>query len=121
MTFSVEFFIYLVAGIAILAFYYVRSKNLQTLTPEALPELDKAEFQEFKSLLATCYERTLYLGVSFLFLAYTAARSSQIKVFAILLTIGVFIYNIPPRHKAMKVLSSAGIDVKSLKQRGFNL
>jgi hypothetical protein len=121
MTFSVEFFIYLVAGVAILALYYVRRKGLDALKPESMPELDKLEFMEFKRLLATAYERTLYLGVSFLLLAYTTARASEIKSFAVILTVGLVLYNIPPRHKIMRILASAQVDLKSLKQRGISL
>jgi hypothetical protein len=121
MTFSVEFFIYLAAGIAVLLLYYVRKKGLQALNPATMPELDKPEFLEFKSLLATAYERTLYLGVSVLFLAYVTVRLSEAKSFAVILTIGLVLYNIPPRHKIMKILAAAEVDLKSLKQRGISL
>jgi len=121
MTFSVEFFIYLVAGVAILALYYVRRKGLGALKPESMPELDKPEFMEFKSLLATAYERTLYLGVSVLFLSYATARASEIKSIAVILTVGLVLYNIPPRHKIMRILASVEVDLKSLKQRGISL
>lgn len=121
MTLSVEFFIYLVAGVAILALYYVRRKSLRGLGPESMPELDKPEFMEFKSLLATAYERTLYLGVSCLFLASVTARVSEAKTFALILTLGLVLYNIPPRHKIMKILSAAEVNLKSLKQRGISL
>lgn len=121
MIFSVEFFIYLVAGIAVLVLYYLRRKGLQGLTLEAVPELDKEEFLKLHSLLATAYDRSLYLGVSFLVLAFAVARASDIKAFCIILTVGLFLFNIPPRHKAMKLLASAGVDSKSLKERGIQL
>jgi hypothetical protein len=119
MILSVEFFIYLVAGIVILVLYNKRRKGLNALNPESVPEMEKATFLELTRLLETSYQRTLYLGVSVLFLAYATARSSDIKAFCILLTLGLFIYNIPPRNKVMRVLDSSGIDLKSFKERGI--
>lgn len=119
MTLSVEFFIYLVAGTAILALYNARRKGLNALMPESIPEMEKADFLELTRLLATCYERTLYLGVSVLFIAYATARSSGIKAFFILLTLGLSIYNIPPRNKVMRILEASGISLQSLKEKGI--
>lgn len=119
MTLSVEFFIYLVAGIVILLLYNKRRKGLNALRPESIPEIEKAVFLDLTRLLATCYERTLYLGVSVLFLAYTVARSSDIKSFCIFLTLGLFIYNIPPRNRVMRILDSSGVDLKFLKKKGI--
>jgi hypothetical protein len=120
MTLSVEFFIYLVAGVVILVLYNTRRKGLNALRPESVPEIEKATFLELTRLLATCYERTLYLGVSVLFLAYATARSNDVKAFGVLITLALFIYNIPPRNKAMRVLDSAGVSLQSLKERGIS-
>lgn len=118
MTVSIEFIVYLVAGVSIMVLYYIRKKGFDLLKPEVLPELDKSAFLDLKSVLASAYDRTLYLGVSFLFLAYTEATSSEIKLFAIILTVSLFIANIFPRHKAMKILTAAGVDISTLKERG---
>ncbi|MGD2079789.1 MAG: hypothetical protein PVJ36_01490 [Nitrospirota bacterium] len=119
MVFTVEVLIYLVAGIAIIALYYKRKKGLDSLGEGAIPELDKNDFLTLRGLLASSYERTLYLGVAFLFLAYTAARQNEAKLFAIILVLGIFVYNIFPRNKIMKLLTSSGVDPKSLKERGL--
>jgi coenzyme F420-reducing hydrogenase beta subunit len=119
LVFTVEVLIYLVAGVAIVALYYRRKKVLDSLDEGAIPELDKTEFLKLRSLLATSYERTLYLGVSFFFLAYASARQNEVKLFAIILVVGIFVYNIFPRHKIMKLLTSSGVDPKSLKERGL--
>lgn len=121
MVFTVEVLIYLVAGIAIIALYYTRKKSLDNLEERSIPELDRTDFLKLKSLLATCYERTLYLGVAFLFLAYATARQSEVKLFAIIIILGTFVYNIFPRNKVMKLLTSSGVDPKSLKERGIRL
>ncbi|MEJ2181905.1 MAG: hypothetical protein P8Y66_00090 [Nitrospirota bacterium] len=121
MAFTVEVLIYLVTGIVIIALYVSRRRVLSALREEAVPALDKAGFLALRSLLATSYERALYLGVSFLFLAYASARQSGIKMFAVLLVLGLFVYNIPPRNKIMKLLTSSGVDPKSLKERGVRL
>ncbi len=121
MAFTLEVLIYLMTAVAIMALFYVRRRGLEALRPESVPELDKTTVLELRNLLRTAYERTLYLGVSFLFLAYAAARSSGIKAFAVLLTLGLFIYNIPPRHKAMRIINSSGLDLGEMKKRGIRL
>lgn len=119
MAFTPEVLIYLIAAVAIIALFYVRQKGLEAFMPESVPELDKKTVLELRSLLQTSYERTLYLGVSFLFLAYATARASEIKAFAVLLTLGLFIYNIPPRHKAMRIINSSGLELGEMKKRGI--
>lgn len=121
MAFTIEVLIYLIAGVAIIALYYTRKKSLESLDEGSIPELDKADFLKLKGLLATSYERMLYLGVAFLFLAYITTRQSEIKLFAIILVLGLFVYNIFPRNKIMKLLTSSGVDPKSLKERGLRL
>lgn len=41
--------------------------------------------------------------------------------FAVLLTLGLFIYNIPQRHRAMKIINSSGFDLGAMKKRGIRL
>ncbi len=123
MAFELEGFIYLFAGVIIIFLYFIRKKGISRLKPDVIPELDKGAFFDFKSLLETSYERTLYLGIAFLFLAYVTLTglSLDIKVFCILVIIFLFIYNILPRNKVMKILISSGISMKSIKKRGVRL
>jgi hypothetical protein len=123
MTFQLEGFVYLFAGLVIIFLYFIKKKGISVLSHDIIPEFDEGAFLDFKSLLETSYERTLYLGIAFLFLAYVTFSnlSFDIKAFCILAVIGVFIYNIPPRNKAMKILISSGISLKTIKSRGVRL
>ncbi|MBW1980107.1 MAG: hypothetical protein JRJ12_02710 [Deltaproteobacteria bacterium] len=123
MTLSIETLAYLMAGIALGALYIKREKGLARLDFEMLPEIDKVSFEELKLLLKKSYQRTLYLSVSFLYLAFVTSfkRSPQAKTFGIILTIGLFLYNIPPRNRVMRMLTDLGIDRKVLEKRGVKL
>lgn len=123
MTFAFEGFIYLFTGLIIILLYLIKKKEIPGLSHDIIPELDKETFLDFKRLLETSYERTLYLGVAFLFLAYVTFSnlSFDIKAFCILAVIGLFIYNIPPRNRTMKILVSSGISLKTIKSRGVRL
>jgi hypothetical protein len=123
MEFTLEGFIYLFAGLIILFLYFIRKKGGSSLSPDIMPELDKESFLKLKGLLETCYERTLYLGIAFLFLAYVTFSNSNLdlRAFCFFVIIALFVYNIPPRNKAMKILISSGISLKTLKSKGVRL
>lgn len=123
MVFDIETIIYLLAGIIIIGLYIKRQKKWEKLNEDVIPEIDKKVFYELKGLLKISYQRGLYLGFSFLYLAYVTFMRGmpQAKMFAIILTLGLFLYNIPPRNKVMKILTATEIDVKTLSQRGMKL
>lgn len=123
MVFDMETIIYLTAGIIVIGLYIKRQKEWAKLNEDVVPEIDKKVFYELKDLLKKSYQRGLYLGFSFLYLAYiTFMRGMpQAKIFGIILTLGLFFYNIPPRNKVMKILTDAEIDYKTLSQRGIKL
>jgi hypothetical protein len=123
MNFSLEGFIYLLTGFILIFLYIIKKKGISRMNPDMISELDEEAFFNLKSLLEASYNRTLYLGIAFLFLAYTTLTNSglDIKALCIFAIIGLFVYNIPPRNKAMKILISSGISLKTLKSKGVRL
>jgi len=47
--------------------------------------------------------------------------SKEVKTFFTILLIFIFLYNIPPRNRAMAILDHYGLNQKILKERGFRL
>ncbi len=119
--YNLEGYIYLFTGLIIFLIYTARKRGLSGIRPHAIPELDKETFTALKKFLETAYERTLYLGTAFLFLAYVTLSgwSFDTKFFFIVVTIGVFLYNVPPRNKVMKILMFYGVSWKTVKDRGI--
>jgi hypothetical protein len=121
MSLNLEGLVYLIAGV-VLMFLYVRGeRGLPALNRDILPELREESIGELKISLRKSYQRTLYLAVAFLYLAFVtiANRSHSARVFGIVVTAGLFFYNIPPRNRVMSILSSAGLDRGSMKKRGL--
>ena len=100
-----------------------RRRDLSTLTPEMVPELSAHEFSTLVVLLKTAYERTLYMGVLFLPLAwFSLDGTDRVSTLFFLLLIGLlFLSNIPPRQKIMRLLESNGLSVADLGERGVRL
>jgi hypothetical protein len=123
MIWSIEGLAYLTAGAVLMYLYVSRSKGVETLSPEKLPELGSESFAELKNVLKEVYKRTLYLAVAFLYLAYVtiAARPPAARMFGLILAFALFIYCIPPRNRVMKILSGAGLDRKDIRDRGLSL
>ncbi len=123
MVFNLEGFIYLFAGLIIIIMYIKKKRKIPGLNSDLLPELDREAFINLKILLETLYERTLYLGIVFLLLAYVtfSGLNLEVKALCILVIIGLVIYNILPRNKVMKILISSGISLKTIKDRGVRL
>ena len=122
--FRLEGYIYLAAGLIILCLSLMRRRTLSKLEHNLIPELDWEEFTTLKSLLETSHDRAIALGISFLALAYvtiSGAGGTGTKILFMILTIGVFLSNIPPRNKIMAILISSGIDPKVIRDRGIRL
>jgi hypothetical protein len=103
--------------------YVSRSKGIETLSPDRLPELGNESFNELKSVLKDVYKRTLYLAVAFLYLAYMtiAVRPQAARIFGMTLVVALLIYSIPPRNRVMKILTSSGLDRETIRKRGLKL
>jgi len=116
-----EGYIYLLTGLIIFLIYAVRKRGLSGIEPHTIPELDRESFTALKRLLDTAYERTLYLGTAFLFLAYATLSGWGLdaKLLLLALTIGIFFYNVPPRNRVMKLLMFNGVSWKAVKERGI--
>ena len=78
-------------------------------------------FAELKALLKTAYERMLYMGVLFFPLAWATYRGGGAvsRLFFLALIVLLFISNIPPRHKVMRLLERYGLSIKQLRESGI--
>ncbi len=114
---------YLVIGCAMILLFRTRRRALGSLTPDLLPELSREQFAELRVLLKTAYERTLYLGVLFLPLAWVTLRDGdRISTLFFLILIGLlFLSNIPPRNRIMRLLESRGLSMADLADRGIQV
>jgi hypothetical protein len=123
MLWSIEGLAYLAAGVVLMYLYVSRSKGIETLSPDRLPELGNESFNELKSVLKDVYKRTLYLAVAFLYLAYMtiAVRPQAARIFGMTLVVALLIYSIPPRNRVMKILTSSGLDRETIRKRGLKL
>ena len=120
MSLSFEFFIYLLAGLALLFLFFSRKAFLCNVMPDKIPILNDEAVKRLRALLTTAYGRTLYLAISFLLLSYSTAfhRQGAVKAFFMLTTVVLFFANIPPRHKIAKLLLAHGVTYRQLKQYG---
>ncbi len=120
---TVTAILYLLIGAAVIYLFRERRKGLSRLSHNQLPELSNNDFADLIILLKTAYERMLYLGVLFIPLAYTTFRGAdKISTIFFLLLIGIlFLYNIGPRQKIMRLLERNGLSIQDLRQRGFRL
>jgi uncharacterized membrane protein len=115
--------LYLFVGIATIFLFVDKRKKLATLSHDIVPELSDEAFKALKYHLKRAYERILFLGVTFLLLAFFHFNNSskEVKTFFTIFLIFMFIYNIPPRNKAMAILDYYDLNQKILKERGFRL
>lgn len=92
-------------------------------TMEDFPGIDEEGFHELTLLLKTAYERMLYMGVAFFPLAYTSSVNGAFvsKVFFLALILLLFISNIPPRNKIMRLLDRYDLSMEELRERGIRL
>ncbi|MBM9615102.1 hypothetical protein JWJ90_12520 [Desulfobulbus rhabdoformis] len=120
---SISAFVYFFAGLAIVYLFQIRRQRVSELSQQDFPEMDAEGFHELIILLKTAYERMLYMGVVFFPLAYTSyvngAPISKL-VFAILLVL-LFLSNIPPRNKIMRLLERYELTPRDLKERNIAL
>ncbi len=114
---------YLMAGIGILYLFRKRRKAVALMHHTQLPELSESDFSDLKILLKTAYERMLYLGVLFFPLAYSTFHGGDkiSSIFFLLLIALLFISNIVPRHKIIKLLKKNNLSIIDLKQKGIKL
>ncbi len=123
MHINLEGSLFLLMGVVMAGLYVSRERGLRRLGPEVVPEVDGDTFSRLRELLQTAYQRTLYLGVAFFYLAFVSLcnRSQQARWFGLILAAFLFFYNIPPRNRIMKILTEAGLDRGELARRGINL
>ncbi len=114
---------YLMAGIGILYLFRKRRKAVALMHHSQLPELSESDFSDLKILLKTAYERMLYLGVLFFPLAYSTFHGGDkiSSIFFLLLIALLFISNIVPRHKIIKLLKKNNLSIIDLKQKRIKL
>jgi hypothetical protein len=115
--------LYLFVGVATIFLFVDKRKRLATLSHDIVPELSDEAFNALKYHLKRAYERILFLGVTFLLLAFFhfTNSSKEVKTFFTIFLIFMFFYNIPPRNKAMAILDYYDLNQKILKERGFRL
>jgi ABC-type spermidine/putrescine transport system permease subunit I len=121
--FSVTSIIFAMTGCAIIFLFQQKRKQLSRLEMSDFAELSEDDFFELKKLLKTAYERTLYMGVLFLPLAFSAREGGQkvSQIFFLILIILFLVSNILPRNEVMKLLERNGLTMKILKKRGIYL
>lgn len=120
---SMSAFAYLFAGLAIVYLFQSRRRTLAEIRPEDFPEMDEQGFRELVVLLKTAYERMLYMGVVFFPLAFTTYINGALiskMVFAILIVL-LFLSNIPPRNKIMRLLERYELTPDHLRARDIKL
>jgi hypothetical protein len=123
MTHSITALVYLLVGLAIVYLFQSRRKMVSHFTLDDFPGIDEEGFHELTLLLKTAYERMLYMGVAFFPLAYTSYINGAFvsKVFFLALILLLFISNIPPRNKIMRLLDRYEISMEELRERGIRL
>lgn len=123
MSSPISALIYLLAGLAIVYLFQTRRKKLSELSLTDFPGMDEEGFGELVLLLKTAYERMLYMGVAFFPLAYTSYSNGAMisKLFFLALILLLFISNIPPRNKIMRLLDRYDLSMEYLNERGVKL
>lgn len=115
--------IYLLAGSAIVYLFQVRRKQLSLLGQNNLPGMDEEGIRELRTLLKTAHERTLYMGVAFFPLAFTTYQEGATvsKIFFAALIFLLFLSNISPRNRIMRLLDRYGLSIEDLRQQGIRV
>ncbi len=114
---------YFAVGCSFIYFFQKRRKGVASIGNDLLPELSNKDLKDLKILLKTAYERMLYLGVLFIPLAFSTFQGGdRVSSIFFLLLIGLlFISNIMPRHKIVKLLENNGLSLNVLQERGIKL
>ncbi|GEM_PF-974859 len=114
---------YLAAGCVTIYLFWKRRKSVASIDNNLLPELPGQDLKDLKILLKTAYERMLYLGVLFFPMSFASFNGQDRidTIFFILLICLLFISNIMPRHKIVKLLKDNGLSPDELRQRGIDL
>ncbi len=115
--------IYTLTGMAIIYLFQQRRKQLSTICQDDFPELASEDYRQLIHLLKTAYERTLYLGVLFFPLAWSARPGGEkiTQLFFFSLIILLFLSNIFPRNAIMRLLERYSLNRECLKERGVIL
>ncbi len=113
-------------GAVIVYLFQQRRKQLREITADDFPEFDSKSYNQFIILLKTAYERTLYLGVAFFPLAWSARldgnSGGKITQYFFLSVIALlFLSNIFPRNAVMRLLAEHGLDMEAIRKRGITL
>ncbi|PID76796.1 MAG: hypothetical protein CSB24_04775 [Deltaproteobacteria bacterium] len=112
--------LYALVGAALVYLFQHRRQQLGKLDHENFPELDDEDYQQLVTLVKMAYERILYLGVMFFPLAWAARPEGErvAQYFFLILIFLLFIANIIPRNRIMKLLEKNGLDIKTVNERG---
>jgi len=115
--------VYLVLGIGLVSLFRLRRAQLRRLRPEDLDGLPDEAFAELLVLLKTAYDRTLYMGVLFFPLGgFTLAGPDPVsRLFFLALIFFLFLANIPPRHRAVRLLEAHRLGLDDLHRLGIRL
>ncbi|PIE66070.1 MAG: hypothetical protein CSA26_01925 [Desulfobacterales bacterium] len=121
--FSTSSILYALAGCAVVYLFQQRRRQLSRIKPDDLPELNDQDYQQLILLLKMAYERTLYMGVLFFPLAWSARESGSnaSQLFFLILITLLFISNVIPRHKVMKLLEQNQLTTQEMRKRGIVL
>ncbi len=121
--FSISSILYALVGCAIIYLFQQRRCQLSKIRNDMFPEFNEENYKQFILLLKMAYERTLYMGVLFFPLAWTSRSggSQASQLFFLLLIFFLFISNIIPRHKVLKLIEENQLTVEELRKRGINL
>ncbi len=120
---SITSILYAFAGCAIVYLFQHRRRQLSRISIDDFPELNEEDFQQLVVLLKTAYERMLYMGILFFPLAWASREQGQeaSRLFFFILIGLLFISNVIPRHKIMKLLEENELNMDKIRERGFRL
>ncbi len=123
MSFSLEILAEMIAGLGLLVLHRSRKENLRKLRREQFPELDPPAFFELLKELNTAYERLLYLAWAFLATAGIGITRQPftLKLLGYGTILFLFLSNLIPRNRIMRILHAHEIHRTTLLERGIRL
>ncbi len=112
---------FLAAGIGLVIFYKIRGGSFSRLVPDAFPELSVVEFEALCENLESSNQRMLALALTILLLAVSplAGYGPAFDNAAMAVTIVLFFYNLPPRHRAMRIIFEKGVERSRFRRLGI--
>ncbi len=123
MMIGLDDIIYLVGSAVLLAMHYSRRRCLSRFSRENFTELDGSTFSELRDLLESSCERLLFLGVSLLVLASISicGMNPGLEAFSLVVVFALFFACVAPRHRFLRQLMAAGVDLQRVRQAGVKL